>query len=98
MKGNEFWTGVRKEEALEEGESILMVDFAEHIDLHLKETQAQKMAEEANKGREQMTEDSIPEQYSEYVKVFAKESFDSLPEQRPWDHAIELKPGSKAVD
>jgi hypothetical protein len=98
MKGNEFRTGVRKEEALEEGESILMVDFAEHIDLRLKETQAQKIAEEANKGREQMTEDSIPEQYREYVKVFAKESFDSLPERRPWDHVIELKPGSKAVD
>ena len=45
-----------------------------------------------------MTEDQIPEQYQEYVKVFAKESFDALPDQKPWDHAIELKPGSKAVD
>jgi len=27
--------------------------------------------------------------------VFAKESFDELPPKRPWDHAIELKDGSK---
>jgi hypothetical protein len=45
-----------------------------------------------------MTEEKIPEQYREYVKVFAKESFDALPDRKPWDHAIELKPGSKAVD
>ena len=30
--------------------------------------------------------------------MFAKESFDSIPERRPWDHAIELKPDAKAVD
>jgi hypothetical protein len=56
------------------------------------------MAEEANKGKEQMMEDLIPEQYHEYLKVFVKESFNSLLERRPWDHAIELKPDSKAVD
>lgn len=75
-----------------------MVDFAEQIDLRLKETQAQKMAEEANRGKEKMTEDTVPEQYHEYIKVFAKESFDKLPEKRPWDHVIELKPDSKAVN
>jgi hypothetical protein len=45
-----------------------------------------------------MIENSIPEQYHKYVKVFAKESFNSLPERRLWDHVIELKPDSKAVD
>ena len=48
--------------------------------------------------RRKMTEDKIPEQYREFVKVFAKESFDALPDQKPWDHVIKLKPGSKAVD
>jgi hypothetical protein len=97
MQGTEFQTGVKKEEAIEEGESILLVDFAERIDLCVKETQAQRMAEEANRGKEKMTEEKIPETYHKYVKVFVKESFDSLPEKRPWDHAIKLKPGSKAA-
>lgn len=98
MQGTEETEGWKPEEALEEGESILMVDFAEHIDLRVKATQAQQMAEEADRDREKMTEDAVPEQYREYIKVFAKESFDRLPQKRPWDHAIELKPDSKAVD
>jgi hypothetical protein len=55
-------------------------------------------AEEANHTREKMTEDKIPLQYRDYVKVFAKESFDALPEKRPWDHVIKLKPDAKVVD
>jgi hypothetical protein len=98
MMGTEFRTGVQKEEAIEEGESILLVDFTEAIDLCLKETSAQKLAEEVNRGKEKMTEEKIREQYREFVKVFVRESFDSLPEKHLWDHAIELKPGSKAVD
>jgi hypothetical protein len=81
MKGMEFRTGVRKEEVIKEGESILLVDFTEAIDLRLKETSAQKLAEEANRGKEKMTEEKIPEQYHEFVKVFAKESFDLLSEK-----------------
>ena len=34
-------------------------------------------------------------QYQLYRDVFAKESFDQLPQRKPWDHAIELKPGSE---
>jgi hypothetical protein len=76
VTGNKTAEGWKPEEPLEEGELILMIDFAEHIDLRLKETQVQKMAEEANRGKEKMTEDAVPEQYCEYIKVFAKESFD----------------------
>lgn len=36
--------------------------------------------------------------YHEFRDVFAKESFDELPERRPWDHIIELIPGAKPVD
>ena len=31
----------------------------------------------------------------EFEDVFSKKSFDALPEQKVWDHAIELEPGSK---
>ena len=27
--------------------------------------------------------------------MFSKESFDELPEQKQWDHVIDLKPGSQ---
>ena len=31
----------------------------------------------------------------EFMSVFSKQSFDTLPEPREWDHAMELIPGSK---
>ena len=37
----------------------------------------------------------IPEPYLSFRDVFSKESFDELPEQKQWDHAIDLIPGSK---
>ena len=39
--------------------------------------------------------DPIPEQYNGFEEVFKKAEFDTLPLKRPWDHAIELKPGSE---
>src|ERR1700677_1300272 len=36
----------------------------------------------------------VPEAYHDYAVIFTKESFDALPERRPWDHAIDLIPGS----
>jgi hypothetical protein len=41
---------------------------------------------------------NIPLQYRDYVKSFARESLDVLPEKRPWDYVIELKPTAKVVD
>ena len=40
----------------------------------------------------------IPEYLREFKDVFAKESFDTLPERKPWDHAIGLEPGSKPTN
>ena len=37
----------------------------------------------------------IPDHLREFHAVFSKESFDILPESKPWDHAIELVPGEK---
>ena len=36
-----------------------------------------------------------PEYLEKYRSVFEKGDFDSLPERRKWDHAIELKEGSE---
>ncbi|GLB43129.1 putative transposition, RNA-mediated [Lyophyllum shimeji] len=41
--------------------------------------------------------DAVPVYLHEFEDVFAKESFDVLPDHRPWDHAIELVPDAKAT-
>ena len=50
------------------------------------------LAEEFGKNKKT---DPIPEQYKGFEEVFEKAKFDTLPPKRPWDHAIELKPGSE---
>src|ERR1700749_3632978 len=57
---------------------------------------AQEIIEETNKV--ETFEERVPEAYHQFKDVFDKDSFDELPERRPWDHAIELIPGSKPVD
>ena len=37
--------------------------------------------------------EDIPVHLREFSAVFSKESFDVLPDPKPWDHAIELIPG-----
>ena len=43
-------------------------------------------------------EAQIPEYLQEFEDVFSKETFDALPPWKPWDHAIELEPGSKPTN
>jgi len=44
------------------------------------------------------TPDSIvPPQYRRYARVFSDEESKKFPPPRPWDHAIELKPGAPAT-
>src|SRR5882762_1105785 len=40
----------------------------------------------------------LPPHYLEYQEVFDKADFNTLPEQRPWDHTIELTADFKPVD
>ena len=40
----------------------------------------------------------LPEYLREFKEVFAKDSFDMLPERKVWDHAIELMPRSTPKD
>ena len=34
----------------------------------------------------------LPEVYAEYRMIFKKEASERMPEHKPWDHAIDLKP------
>ena len=40
-------------------------------------------------------EEMLPKPYLGFWDVFSKKSFDELPEQKQWDHAIDLKPESQ---
>ena len=40
----------------------------------------------------------IPRHYLKHRKVFEKTTFNELPPRRPWDHMIELVPGSQPLD
>jgi len=36
----------------------------------------------------------VPPQYAQFTKVFSEEESHKFPPSRPWDHAIDLKPGA----
>jgi len=62
-------------------------------------TISQRLAEAFKRNSEpseSATDEGIPSYLKEYHSVFSKESFDTLPEPKPWDHAIELVPGENA--
>ncbi|SJL01489.1 uncharacterized protein ARMOST_04811 [Armillaria ostoyae] len=80
---------------LEEGETILAVDFEEAIEIRAVH-KANELAAKANKGKEKKTfEQMVPESYRDFKDLFTKENFDDLPVRKPWDHAIELVPNAK---
>ncbi|SJL13670.1 uncharacterized protein ARMOST_17118 [Armillaria ostoyae] len=80
---------------LEEGETILAIDFEEAIEIHAVH-KANELAAKANEGKEKKTfEQMVPESYRDFKDLFTKENFDDLPVRKPWDHAIELVPNAK---
>ena len=58
-------------------------------------TMAQQLAEKALWSIPAKEKELIPPYLHDFIDVFAKEPFDSLPEQWTWDHTIELDPGAK---
>jgi len=40
-------------------------------------------------------EDIVPKPYQQFKDVFSKESFEELPDQKKWDHAIKLIPDAQ---
>ena len=59
-----------------------------------KHTNSQKLAEEALKGKAELSfEEIVPKEYWSYRKVFEGWKPGKLPLKHPWDHKIELKDG-----
>jgi hypothetical protein len=66
----------------------------ERMEQHAMMTQSHQLAEDALKKGEKMSlEELLPKYLEDFMPVFEKASFDCLPEQCQWDHAIKLKPG-----
>ena len=55
-------------------------------------TISQRLAEAFKRNSAPDYEKHIPPHLRNFHKVFSKESFDDLPESKPWDHAVELIP------
>src|SRR5258707_2658616 len=77
-------------------ERILMVMIGPKEEEAIINNVSQELAIKAEKKKiKKSFEDIVPIVYHQFKKVFDKDSFNELPPKRPWDHAIELKPGSK---
>lgn len=56
-------------------------------------THSTRLAAEANQAKpKKMFEEMIPEEYRKYSKVFSEQKSERLPDHKPTDHAIDLKP------
>jgi transposase InsO family protein len=61
------------------------------INIRRKTTHATKLASEPTQSP---TLETIPSQFRKYQKLFNEQASERLPAHQPWDHAIELKPGT----
>ena len=56
-------------------------------------TYSTKLAEKATEQKPKRTfEEIVPEEYRRYAKVFSEYESERLPQHKPYDHAIDLKP------
>ena len=80
------------------GDRLFMTVVGDSRHVRAVATPSQQMAEgylRAEAAHHRSFEEVVPLQYQMFRDVFDKESFDQLPHRKPWDHAIELKPGAE---
>ena len=79
----------------EDGDRMFMAGLR-HPDIKIRATStiSQRLAKAFRRNSEPVRP-AIPDYLREFDDVFSKESFDALPESKPWDHAIELVPGAE---
>ena len=80
-----------EEDMLEEGERLFVLP--EDVEMiRVKYTISQHITEEEERIKKLKANTPIPDRYvKDFSPIFEKSSFDTLPPQRKWDHAIELK-------
>src|SRR5499426_679218 len=79
-----------------EDETILIVDPNPALNIRAKTNVATELAiKEHDKKQQKSWQEIIPEYLHDFPEVFTKQDFNELPPHCPWDHAIELLPGTK---
>src|ERR1700761_2377603 len=82
-----------------EGDRVFMTSlWPEQEFIRATSTFSQRLAEAYAKNAPRSVKDNLPAHFYDFQDVFAKESFDVLPDRKPWDHAIELVPDAKPVN
>ena len=82
---------------LKEGEQLLAIHLgSEEMNIRTKTTYLTEIASAKKDTR--TIEEILPKHCHLYWDMFEKQTFDELPLQHPWDHAIELVKGAKALD
>src|SRR5258708_29213041 len=88
--------GVVEDNRLEPGDAIYAVfippEWAEHY-IRAMDTPLQRLAQEAKKAEENRPpENMVLAKYQNFRNCCSKQTFDELPSQKAWDHAIDLAP------
>ena len=81
-----------------EGDRVFVTTQPSSVeDIRATSTISQRLAEAFNLNNEAASASAhvLPDYLSDFSSVFSKESFDRLPDPKPWDHAIELVQGEK---
>ena len=86
-----------EDEPLEQGDRVFYTCLAPPENIRATATVSQRLAEAFARNHAPQ-EASLPDWMREFEDVFNKDSFDTLPERRTWDHAIELAPDSKPAN
>ena len=81
--------------SMEEGDHILATRLFPYpsMDIRALSTISQRLVEAHQANME--ASNPVPEYLKEFTSVFSKQWFDTLPEPKEWDHAVELIPGSR---
>ena len=75
--------------------------FSQNVWIWAKTSVSQRLAHEQEGGdneQKKTLDELLPKEYLEYQRVFEKEASERLPDPRPWDHTIDLKPDFVARD
>jgi hypothetical protein len=86
------------EDALEDGDRVFVATIpCEAEFIQATSNILQRLAEVFHKNSQPKSfAESVPTHFHNFEDLFAKSSFDRLPDRKIWDHAIELVPGAKA--
>src|SRR5277367_4208756 len=103
LRQNEFelededlsWTSDMTQD-LENRDRLLLIDPTPAIQIRASTNIAMELAIKANEKKDKKPwKETVPEYLHDFADVFEKQEFDELPPHRPWDHTIELVPGSE---